>query len=527
MRALVNPLLARLGIDTHQFWLLSGLFHTLAARRELYGQLGREGVLLQTVMLLYGGFAAIGAMLWSLAQPPASVYLSGYLLVSGFLLFSILLAEAGNSLVNATEALVLAHRPIRGATYTAAKLSHLGTLVAKLTLAINAIPALIGLTLPDAGWLYPLLHTGLTLALGLVCALTCCALYGALLRLLPPQRIKTVSSIVEGAPLVLMAFGPPLFRQIRKADWLPRDPPVQQGLLAALAVAALLGVIFGLRSLSTDFLLRVATVVHGGRARTVRIHLPWSPGSLAAAAGGQPARAAFAYMAIQMRRDYQFQRQLLSLLAAIVIPFGGVLSNLQQSPFQPSFTAAHALPHICGFALFLICSALPYGNQPKAAWIFQLAPRDAWPRFAQGIHLMLWTWLVALPHAIVLAVALYYWPLADALLFTGYSLALASLYLAATLLLVEYVPFSRPMQPERGAMLLPAMLIGGVFVAIAMALQFFLIFRVRLAVPVATIAMAAAAWLGTRYALRRLAVDMQFGIAQDTGEVTGIYTEVN
>jgi len=422
---------------------------------------------------------------------------------------------------------VLAHRPIRGATYTAAKLSHLGVLVAKLTLAINGIPALVGLTLPGAGWLYPLRHLGLALAIGLVCALACCALYGAMLRILPPTRIQAVSSVVEGAPLVLVAVAPPLFRQMRKANWLPQDPQTQQWLMGAAALFAVLAVIFGLRALSTDFLLRVASIVHGGRTRTFHSGLRWSPASLAAWSGGQPARAAFAYMAAQMRRDYQFRRQLLAQIAAIVIPFGGLLANLRQSPFQPDFVPAHGLPHICGFALFLVCSALPYGNQPKAAWIFQLAPRHAWPRFAQGVHTMLWTWLVALPHTLELAVALYYWPVADALLFTGYSLALASLYLAATLLIIDYVPFTRPMQPERGAMLLPAMLVGGVFVAIAVTLQYFLIFRARLAVPAATLVIAAAAWIGTRSALRRLAVDMQFGIAQDTGEVTAMYTEVN
>ena len=66
--------------------------------------------------------------------------------------------ETGNSLVNPVEAAVLAHQPISGATYTAAKLTHLITVVLYLVAGLNVAPALAGLTLKGAPWFYPLAH---------------------------------------------------------------------------------------------------------------------------------------------------------------------------------------------------------------------------------------------------------------------------------------------------------------------------------------------------------------------------------
>ncbi len=63
---------------------------------------------------------------------------------TAFLLVTVLISEAGNSLLNPAEAMVLAHQPISGATYTAAKLSHLLSIVLYLVPGINLVPALAG-----------------------------------------------------------------------------------------------------------------------------------------------------------------------------------------------------------------------------------------------------------------------------------------------------------------------------------------------------------------------------------------------
>ena len=56
-----------------------------------------------------------------------------------------LLSETANSLVNPVEGLVLAHYPINGATYTAAKLTHLLRILSYTVPALNLLPALAGL----------------------------------------------------------------------------------------------------------------------------------------------------------------------------------------------------------------------------------------------------------------------------------------------------------------------------------------------------------------------------------------------
>src|ERR1035441_3664364 len=63
-----------------------------------------------------------------------ATYLVVFLALSGFLLFTTLLSETSNSLVNPIEGMVLAHQPINGATYTAAKLTHL------LRILIHIVP---------------------------------------------------------------------------------------------------------------------------------------------------------------------------------------------------------------------------------------------------------------------------------------------------------------------------------------------------------------------------------------------------
>src|SRR4051794_5486929 len=275
----ISDMLRRFGIDPHRYWLLTDLFGELTERREMFGHLGRDGITLKTAAIMYAILAGIISVIQVVLAVAVKTYLATFLGLSGFLLLTILLAETSNSLVNPVEALVLAHQPIDGATYSAAKLSHLLRILAYTVPALNLIPALAAIFLPQAPWWYPALHLAAAGFLGLTIALCCCALFGWLIRLLPPARLKTVAQVAETAPLLIMMFSGNFFRVLNlKAN--VRDLPLQPGTLRILTimagVAALAGIVFGLRALSGDYLVRVAAIVHG-RSAKARTRMPRTP----------------------------------------------------------------------------------------------------------------------------------------------------------------------------------------------------------------------------------------------------------
>ena len=123
-----------------------------------------------------------------------TTYASNFLVFNAVVLLSVLLPETSNSLLNPAEGLVLAHQPINGATYTAAKLTHLARIVFYLALGLNAIPAAAGLLVRGTNWSYPFMHLLAALAAGLFEALLCCALFGWLMRFVPVRRLERRAS---------------------------------------------------------------------------------------------------------------------------------------------------------------------------------------------------------------------------------------------------------------------------------------------------------------------------------------------
>ena len=195
-------ILSHFGIDAKRYWLLVDLFEELSERSEILDQLGSNGVALKTVAWLYFGISALLTFFLIAAQPPVMGYASLFLMLSTFLLLSILLSETGNSLVNPVEGMVLVHQPINGATYTAAKLTHLLRIIGYLVPGLNIVPAVGGLFLKDASRSYPLVHMLIALTSGLVTGLLCCALFGWLLRFLPAPRLKAAAQFAGALPFL-------------------------------------------------------------------------------------------------------------------------------------------------------------------------------------------------------------------------------------------------------------------------------------------------------------------------------------
>ena len=179
-RPAVQRLLVRLGINPRHYLVLRDLFVTLGQRGQITDQLGMESGALTIISGLYAVIAAGVALIAALMNAQPDTYLFGFLASSTVILLSVLLSEAGNSLVNPVEGLVLAHQPITGATYTAAKLTHLLIIVVSIVVAMNGIPAVLGLMLPTTTAWYPLARPSASASpSAAACSTSCGAAAGA------------------------------------------------------------------------------------------------------------------------------------------------------------------------------------------------------------------------------------------------------------------------------------------------------------------------------------------------------------
>jgi len=527
----VSRFLERLGIDPRRYWLLVDLFDQLSDRGEALDELGRSGVTLRYLAMVY--FVLFGLMSLAFAAMRTSLpaYSARLLGSTAFLMLNVLLMETGNSLVNPVEGLILAHQPINGATYTAAKLTQLARIVLYLAPGLNGVAAFAGLMLAGARWWYPIFHLAVALAVGFILALLCCALYGWLMRLLPPKRLRAAGQLAGTLPLVGFMFWIPLSARLARSgilNHLPEQAAVRWALGLACGAAAAIIVALGLRSLSADFLIRVSVMVRGGPAAGAKARKSRIGAVVARTFGGQAARAGFAFVSRMMLRDWHFRKQVapmavISLIWVVQLAAKG----WRVDPFSGRFSTFHLLPHLFGLILFHTCMLLPYGDDFKGVWVFLLAPSRAFGPFVRGVYALLWIYAVVIPHAIVLPVVVWSWGAWHGALASLYSAAVVSLYLALELRLVDGAPFSRQPEASRDSTLLPVMIVAGIVVAVVVGLQYVLLFRSPVNVLVATVVAGAAAWFLTKHSLVAFERSIRYNLGLLSVEWGNLYKEVD
>ncbi|MFN7998529.1 MAG: hypothetical protein U0Q18_33210 [Bryobacteraceae bacterium] len=523
-------LLERFDIEPRRFWLLFDLFDELSERGEMMDQLGWNGVALSVAAKVYFGLSTVLSIFFVWAEPSPGTYLAGFLAFTAFLLVTILLSEIGNSLVNPAEGLVLAHQPVNGATYTAAKLSHLLRILLYLVPGMNAAPAFAALMLKGVRWWYPALHLAATLTVGLVTAFLCCALFGWLVLVIPVRRLKAAGQFAASLPFLGFIWMQQILnfaRQAKIQNWLPANGAIQLILAFTIGLGAIAAVAVGIRSLTADYLIRVSGLMRGGASggsHDGRAPLGFVVGRFF---GGQAARAGFTFVSRMVLRDWQFRRQFIGLLlpasAALV---SAVAGGWPRDPLVGQFAPVQFLPHAVGVLILFACMLLPYGNDYKGACILRVVPSQAFDGFARGIHAYLWIGWIVIPHLILLPLLAWPWGIGHAVIFVAYSMAAASCYLALELRLIEGVPFSKQADAARGAIMLPVLIGSGVAVAIAASLQYLVIFRSGVRVEFATAVVAAAAYWFTRGSLKRMAESMRYHLGLLPAEAAMLYKEV-
>ena len=529
----VTALLERCGIDVRRFWLLVDLFETLGARQEVVGMSNDYSMrgLMNIWFVLSAGIAVLAAAVG--ASP--GFYLVGFLALTVFQLGVLLLPEIAESLVNPVDGLILAHQPVDGATWSGAKAAHLTKIVAYAVTGLNAVPALVGLTLPHDDTAlrlaYPFLHFLVALVVGMVFALLCCSVFGWLVRIVPVRRLKAAAAMVQVLPMLAMLgfHSRDLIRETVSgwagavavpAGWLAAVETVPGGLATMLGAAGIVvtpvAVVFGLRAFSRDHLIRVSSLMSAGGARRRRRWRWANPGPWTAGwTGGQAGRAGFEYLRTVMARDWQFRRNMAQVLPGPIFGFIALLvAGRDPSPFGPDFAFAHFLPHVFGITAVFVCMFLAYGNDHKGIWCFAVTPAFAGRPFARGIHAALSLLLIVVPHAGWLLLLAWSWGVRDAVLFVAFSTAVAFLYLGSGLRLIEGVPFGKQTPPARSSLLLGVMMLYTVGLAVGVGIQY-LLFRSVAAVVVATLVAGLGAYFVTRLTLTGFAARMLASLRPD------------
>ena len=513
--------------DRRQFRLLMRLLSDLGARRELTSQFGFD----QHAIFLSGGFGLfVGGLLAlsALGRPGARAYMMTALGITAFWLLPRIVSQAADAFMNPAEVAVLAHRPIHAGSYVAAKAAYVARAALVVTLPLNLIPALAGVSLPGTRWFYPLTHLAAVAAASLFTTLVVCGVLGVVFRALPIGAVRTAAlwaqllsvMIVPLSPQLLNAFRVPLDLDARAWSAIPVTwfaalglagqmgrPPLDVRIMLPVLAGAFALIVLGARSLTQDYMTRVSTMMRIQGARKI----PTRAGRLSRLttgfrSGGQATRAGTAFVRALAFRDWQFRRMFLGGSVGIVILFAvGIGRNFAKSPLQvPTGGRLTLLPLMLGVLMLNASMALAFTDRPLARWIFLMAPTRGLRGIVRGMYWGLWQPLVAVPHVVLFIAGTLFWGLSDALLFSTYSMSISSLYLGAGLWLADGLPFTKQADPNRPRALMGVMVMYLLSAAGLAAFQDFWLFRHAWLLPVATTVLAAGAWVAAEASFRVL-----------------------
>jgi len=500
-----------LGIDLRQYLLLLDLFSTLGDRLEFIGVTASLG----KVMAFYVLMSAMMA-LTAFTDPPLPAYL--FIMIGSTMLFMFItiLMDAANSIMNPDEASVLAHQPVRGASYVSAKVSHLLTVVAIVVPSLNLIPAVAGLRLRDAQWFYPLTHLLAAYLAGLFIAFLVCGIYGWLYRFVPPAKLKNAALWLQLISFVGLISVSNLSRfyhlkydwlgWILNSSWMPWRWFIAIGLsgqakyqgfstweagAACILVIAL--VAFGMQSFRADYMASVSTLIQGSAITKLKpSRRSWLNPLVRIIAGAPSGNGAFSFLSIMFRRDWNFRRNALILALYFPLVIVVLANGIKKTPFVQggfsieSFSLMHIFPHFLGISLAILCNLIPYSAEPKGADMFVSLPFGNLRPFIRGIYLSLWI-PVAFLHLCLLIPCAWFWGVLPGALFVGFSLALVSLYLALSLFFTDGFPFATAFTPSEGNALLFIMLAAIIPILIFAGIQWIVFHNVFLVLGAAII----------------------------------------
>jgi hypothetical protein len=462
----LEPIVARLGVDFHQYRHLLRLSLTLDFRRrnvQLDAHTTQSALVMTCV--IYGIMSLVLSLL-SFRVVGVFHYSLSSLLFSMMIMALIVLSEFGATIISPDDYEILGHRPVDSRTYFAVKVSNLFFYVLLLGSSLNFFPAVVGAFGLNSRGYFPLVYFPVALLANVFSASLVILFYGALLRFVNYEKFKDVITYFQVIFSFLMFFGyqlvPRSIQYLEKDQsatlnrWLLIIPPgwfaslVEVGLgqgerdhvvwaaWGAITTVFLLWV--GLRSFSLDYSAHIArlraTTASSTRTKTGFFGRVFKP--LGKLFLKQPEDRAAFYLVRQMLKRNRVLK--LRLYPALGFPLAfialGYLNKSLGDPFLPdqkfqksifSFFATMVGPMISQ----AFYSLLPYSEEHAAGWVFRVTPIGDLARFFSSVkRAFIVSFLI--PVFVFLAVLfslLPGWTIGHAVIHAAFGLAMSYLHL--------------------------------------------------------------------------------------------------
>ena len=475
----MSTLLLRFGIDPRQYTALLRLAwrHDMRQSRMGFGwqQSGRNPQLIFVITLAY--YLIFGVLFASinLSAQSAFIGLSVTHAALMFLLGGIILVEYNTIIISPDDYHILGYQPVSSRTYFLAKLTNLLFYTLAFALILGGPTAFVYAFLRNGLQLL----AGLTVLAGVIGAALCVSLamvllYGQLLRLISPARLKSILTYFQFGLSFLVytsyLYLPKLLEgrfadmQFERENWLLLIPTSwfagigQLGLgpagfdwIAALLGLASVALLFGkvFSTVSLDYAARIAAVSEEHTQSPVR------------AAGSARRRADIVrwfrvpenrvvarLVRAQFRHDNKFRLSVMSLVPLLIFYlYMGLREGTLRDPFITGSSGMQSF-FIFFFAILmlplLMKQNLESSNAYEASWIFYATPASQ-PRLVLATRNALFV-LFAVP---VLLFALgIFWHYFDnalhAIVHTAVISSLSFVFLQLIYLLNPKLPFSQP-----------------------------------------------------------------------------------
>jgi hypothetical protein len=153
-----NRVLRRLGISVRPFRALLRAYVLMDFRSQQFGRATavKPKDLITPLFWVVGQYLLLSVIACTVmfARVDAFFFALVNLGVSMLVIATSLIVEFNEVVLDGEDLNIIGHQPIPVRTYSAARLANLCAYVFLMTVALNLFPAIIGLGLRDAGWLY-------------------------------------------------------------------------------------------------------------------------------------------------------------------------------------------------------------------------------------------------------------------------------------------------------------------------------------------------------------------------------------